>query len=90
MIIIITIINMINLIPFKAMYLIMNMQYAGGGAGLKNVHKKYSFSVAANLQHASLRSKLKDSSFYDFSIFCKCAAFSELYLKFYKIKDIQA
>jgi len=38
-------------------------QYTGGGAGLKNVHKKYNLSVGANFQYAALTSRLKDSVF---------------------------
>ena len=44
-------------------------QYTGGGIGLKHVHKKYNVSIAANIQYASLASKLKDSSFKRISIF---------------------
>jgi Outer membrane protein beta-barrel family/Carboxypeptidase regulatory-like domain len=44
-------------------------QYAGGGAGLKNIHKKYSVSIAANLQYATLTSRLKDSAFMVFQSF---------------------
>ena len=40
---------MINLIPSQSKAFNNEYEYAGGGAGLKNVHKKYSFSVAANL-----------------------------------------
>ena len=40
-------------------------EYTGGIAGaiLKHIHKKYSLSVGANFQDATLTSRLKDSSF---------------------------
>jgi hypothetical protein len=38
-------------------------QYKSAGAALKNIHKKYSASISANVQQASLTSKLKDSAF---------------------------
>ena len=38
-------------------------QFTEGGVGIKNVHKKYNLSVAANIQYTSLTSRLKDSVF---------------------------
>ncbi|MEP6926002.1 MAG: TonB-dependent receptor [Ginsengibacter sp.] len=38
-------------------------QYEGGGAALKNIHKKYNVSIGANIQYASLTRCLKDSAF---------------------------
>ncbi|MEP6947808.1 MAG: outer membrane beta-barrel protein, partial [Ginsengibacter sp.] len=37
-------------------------QYTGGGAGLKNIHKKYGVAIAANLQYTALTSRIKDST----------------------------
>ncbi|MEO6719558.1 MAG: TonB-dependent receptor [Ferruginibacter sp.] len=40
-----------------------NYLYTGGGISIRTQQKKYGFSAGANLQYASLLSKLKDNSF---------------------------
>jgi hypothetical protein len=55
--------------PFQSSVFNNEYQYAGGGAGFKNIHKKYNVSIAANLQYAALTSRLKDSAFMVFQSF---------------------
>ena len=55
--------------PFQSSVFNNEYQYAGGGAGLKNIHKKYNLSIAANLQYAALTSRVKDSAFMVFQSF---------------------
>ena len=75
--------------PFQSNVFNNEYEYASGGAGLKNVHKKYSFSVAANLQHASLTSKLQDSSFTIFQSFVNVLPSANFTLNFTRSKTFR-
>ena len=55
-------------------------QYTGGGAALRNIHKKCNVSIAANIQYASLTSRLKDSALQGITVFYQCIAFGKFYV----------
>ncbi len=64
-------------------------QYTGGGVGLKNVHKKYYVSIAANIQYASLASRLKDSSFRVFQSFTNVLPSANFNYSFTRSKNLR-